>query len=454
VVAGLILIGLGVAALCATWLPGSGAWLFLGLGGAFLVARVLTGRSGYAVPAGILLGFGAFVLLTETGYIIGPEGGGVFFICLGLGFLASYAIAARPVAVWPILPGLALIGFGAFVEASTYGAAFAGFGWLAQFWPVVLVGVGAWLLVRERIPEQLRTPIAIVGTAVLILVGLLLAASAVATAGIPYARAPMPWPVGQVAFGTPPIQDTLTLSAPIDGLTSIRMVNTSGTTLVSTTASSQATVQVTRHFWNPSSPPEVRLVPAGDVLVVEAADNSGGYNDYVVSLPAAMGADVRSASGSVNVSGLSGPVHVVTSSGAIDVRDLRGATSVSSASGSIRMSNVAGDLTVSSTSGSIYGTGLSQVNSDRSTSGSINLTGDFASNAQIGSTSGSVTLGFTPNASVHIDAASLSGDVRVTGLRLMNQSTVPHGLSGDLGNGGPMVSVRTTSGGIRLIGGS
>jgi len=283
---------------------------------------------------------------------------------------------------------------------------------------------------------------------------LLLAASAVATAGIPYARAPMPWPMGQAGFGNPPIQDTLTLSAPVDGLSSIRIVNTSGTTLVGATSGSQANVKVTRHFWNASSPPEVRLVPTGDVLVVEAPDNSGGYNDYVVALPAAMGADVRSASGSVNVSGLSGPVHLVTSSGAIDVGEVRGATSVSSTSGSIHMSNAPADLSVSSTSGSIYGTGLSQVSSARSTSGSINLTGDFASNAQIGSTSGSVMLGFTPNASVHIDAASLSGDVHATGLRLMNQSTGPHGVSGDLGNGGPTISVRTTSGSIGLIGGS
>ena len=67
VVAGLILIGLGVAALCATWLPASGAWLFLGLGCAFLLARILTGRSGYAVPSGVLLGFGTFIFLTESG---------------------------------------------------------------------------------------------------------------------------------------------------------------------------------------------------------------------------------------------------------------------------------------------------------------------------------------------------------------------------------------------------
>src|SRR5579859_194012 len=65
VVAGLILVSIGLTALFAMWLPGGGAWLFLGLGAAFVVARVVANRRGYAVPAGLLLGFGAFVWLTE-----------------------------------------------------------------------------------------------------------------------------------------------------------------------------------------------------------------------------------------------------------------------------------------------------------------------------------------------------------------------------------------------------
>ena len=104
VAGGLILIALGFVALGGTWFPGRGGWLFIGLGTAFLLARVLTGRYGYAVPAGILLGFGSFVWVTETGMLFGPAAGGAFFVFLGLGFLAVYAIAARPAAVWPSCP--------------------------------------------------------------------------------------------------------------------------------------------------------------------------------------------------------------------------------------------------------------------------------------------------------------------------------------------------------------
>src|SRR5947209_7064797 len=76
VVGGLILIAVGIVVLFGTWFPAGGAWLFLGLGMAFLVARVLTGHYGYAVPAGILLGFGSFVWFSETGFLSGPGAGG------------------------------------------------------------------------------------------------------------------------------------------------------------------------------------------------------------------------------------------------------------------------------------------------------------------------------------------------------------------------------------------
>src|SRR5690242_15544696 len=46
VVAGLILIAVGIVVLFGSWFPGRGAWLFLGLSVAFLIARVMTGRPG------------------------------------------------------------------------------------------------------------------------------------------------------------------------------------------------------------------------------------------------------------------------------------------------------------------------------------------------------------------------------------------------------------------------
>jgi Toastrack DUF4097/LiaI-LiaF-like transmembrane region len=457
VVAGLILVAIGVTALFAMWFPGGGAWLFLGLGAAFALARIVTDRPGYAVPAGLLLGFGAFVWMTETGILRGAAEGGIFFVCLGIGFLLSYAIAANPRAVWPIVPGLVMIGFGAFVQATTFGVPYAQFWWLANYWPLFLVALGAWFIFRDRLPVEARTPVALIGTAVLILLGLLVAAAAVGSAGLGYPRGPLPmpvaWPVLQAPIGNPPLQDTITLSAPTDGVSAIQLANSSGTTVVRPVAASTVTVHATRHFWTEDQAPEVQLVPNGSVLIVDTSTWNGTYVDYVVETPSALGADIRSASGAVTVSGLAGPTRIVSASGAVDARDLQGATSIETASGAIRMSNVTGELRVSSASGAIRGSAIHQVAQAHSTSGAIDLGGDFASPAQIDSTSGSVSLAFAPSASVHIEASSVSGDVRASGIELTGQSTGPHSLSGNLGGGGPTVSIHTTSGSIRLTGG-
>lgn len=422
VAGGVILIALGIAVLFNTWFPAGGAWLFLGLGAAFLVARVATGRSGYAVPAGILLGFGSFVWFSEVGLLTGPGAGGMFFVFLGLGFLASYAIAGRPEAVWPVLPGVLLIGFGAFLQATMFGTPFAQYWWLAQYWPVSLIVIGVWVLIRNQIPAAARTPIAVIGASVLILIGLLVAAAGVATVATPDGRGsipmPMLWPMGQMPFGGPPIQDSLTLSAPTAGIASIRVANPSGRTVVRATEGSTISVQATRHYWSADRAPTVQLVPSNGVLVVEATPVGVGFGegtsiDYVIDAPSALGADVRAASGSIDLSGLDGPIRLETASGAVDARDLPGTTVINTASGGVRLANVSGDL-------------------------------------QVTSVSGSVTARFASSASAHIDATSVSGDVNASDLGLTSRAASGHALSGNIGSGGHAVSIHTTSGSIRL----
>lgn len=462
--AGLILIALGIVALFGTWFPAGGAFLFLGLGAAFLVARALTGRSGYAVPAGILLGFGAFVWLSDAGMLSRAGSGSIFFVCLGLGFLAVYAIAARPQAVWPVIPAIVLIGFGALIQATTFGVPYAQFWSLAQFWPLSLVAIGAWLLLRDRVPVAARTPVAMLGAGVLILVGLLVAAAGIASVGTPYARwpmqmpMPMPWPMFQVPFGNPPIQDSITVSAPANSLHSIRLVNTSGSTVVRSTSASEVTVQATRHYWTADQAPDVRLTPSNGVLIVESTPVTFGgaatYVDYLIDAPAALGADLRSASGSIAVSGFNGPVRIESASGGIDARDLQGSVVIGTASGGVRMASIDGEVQVSSASGGIVGSAVDRVRDVHSMSGGIDLGGAFATDGQIGSTSGSVVLRFTPRASAHIDANSLSGGVTASGLGLNGEVAGPHSLSGNLAAGGPTVAVRTTSGSIQLTRGS
>jgi hypothetical protein len=346
--------------------------------------------------------------------------------------------------VWPIVPGLLMIGFGAVLQGALFGAPFDRPIWLGWYWPVCLVATGLWLMFRDRIPVSARAPVAVVGATVFIVIGLLVAAAGVASVVGPYARTgnPMLWPGFQppMLLGGPPLQDTVTLSAPVGSTTSVRLVNTRGSAVMRTSGSSEVHVLATRHYWIADRIPDVRFVTSGGVLAIETTNldvagrmGSGAYVDYVVDVPASFGADVRSASGSIEVGGL------------------EGATTIQAASGSVRLTDVAGAVRVSTASGDIRGSGLARMAEARTSSGSIDLGGDFTDAAQIWTASGQVTLRLSRLVGAHVDATSTSGDISVIGLDLIDARRSTHALSGDVGTASHTVSVHTSSGDIRLI---
>jgi hypothetical protein len=440
IVGGLILIALGVAALAGNLLPTPGGVLFIGLGSAFLVARVLTGRYGYAVPAGVLLAFGAFVSLTESRLVVGREAGGLFFIILGLGFVASYVIAARPRQVWPIVPASILIGFGLFVQGWLLAWPFEQLVWLAPYWPLALIVFGMWLLLRDRMPVGFRAPMTIAGLGVLILVGFLVAAAGMATVAPASGRfVPFPaWPMMPL-FGGPQIQDTVVLSAPLAPGEILRLSNTSGRTTLRAGASQQVRVEAVRHYWPEPGPPQVGLRPSPGALIVEVTQNvrdpgaGAAYVDYLIDVPSAAGADVGSTSGDLSVSGLSGPVTARTTSGDITLTDLDG------------------PVTVETASGSVHGTGVTRIVQARSFSGTLDLAGTFTGDATVVTTSGDVTLRFEPGTSARIDASTISGMVRSSGPGMPSAVRDGRSRSVVLGSGAVPIQVRTTSGSITLL---
>src|SRR5260370_41109702 len=76
----LALITLGVVFLLSNLVPerGRGGLVVLGLGAAFLIGRVTTGRYGYAVPAGILLAIGTYISLQDPQTFQAGRRGGPF----------------------------------------------------------------------------------------------------------------------------------------------------------------------------------------------------------------------------------------------------------------------------------------------------------------------------------------------------------------------------------------
>src|SRR5438132_5697898 len=209
----LALITLGVVFLLGNLVPERGrAGLFvLGLGAAFLVGRLTTGRYGYAVPAGILMAIGAYISLQDLSGLRASafQGAGAFFVLLGLGFALTYAIGLRPWAIWPLFPATVLVGLGlALLGISALGA-LASLSWIAAYWPAALVLLGVWLLLRDSLPAPARRPIATLGGLALLAYGILAAAASMATGGA------LERTGGSPGFGPATLASTVTLDATI-----------------------------------------------------------------------------------------------------------------------------------------------------------------------------------------------------------------------------------------------
>jgi len=144
---GVILIAVGVTLFAVQLLHLDGDVVVLVIGLVFATAFVATRRYGLLVPAGILTGLGAGILLEDFGVSGEPV-----VLGLGLGFLAIYggdiltSGARAPGRWWPLIPG-AILTVIAGVE-STFGT--EGARLIQRGWPVLLVAAGAWLLLRGR----------------------------------------------------------------------------------------------------------------------------------------------------------------------------------------------------------------------------------------------------------------------------------------------------------------
>ena len=449
----LLLIGLGLVFLVGNVLTIGGGASLLGLGLIFLLARILRGNYGLAAPAGILLGLGGFVSLIESDRLPvrpdTPEAGGWFFLMLALGFVVVYVIGARPAMLWPFFPAAAMAAIGLLLLGTTRLDAFAPYLWLGAYWPLTLVAVGLWLLVRGYLPEWVRTPLALVGVLALLLYGLVILAAGLANADITSGDL-------RTLGARTPYTETVTLTQPIGPNDTFRVGNVSGRTEIRPGPTGQVRVEATKHLWAGDQALDVHLVPAGSVVTLDATRDparsfgNAPYVDYVVEVPAGVRIEANAVSGAIEIRGVDGPVQAVTTSGGIVLADLGGPATARSTSGALRIEDVRGELRAQTISGVIRSTGADSPREFATTSGRIDVTGRFAGPATVRSISGGVTIRFAAGSAARIEATTMSGDLRVTDLALADQREERHGLSGTVGAGGATVQVSTTSGDVTL----
>lgn len=160
---GLILILAGlyflVDALPGVDLPGSVFFLAVGL--ALLIARLTTGRYGLSIAGFVVFCLGAGWSAMELLKLPGMYGIVATLLSLALAFLLIHICEYRRIGHWPLLPALILLVFGVLfflvltpeineILRPYYGLIF----------PVILIALGVWLLVRGALRGRRARPTA------------------------------------------------------------------------------------------------------------------------------------------------------------------------------------------------------------------------------------------------------------------------------------------------------
>jgi len=413
----LALITLGVVFLLSNLVPeqARGGLVVLGLGAAFIAGRLTTGRYGYAVPGGILVSIGIYVIAQHLWAPRGLSASGTFFLLLGLGFGLVYIVGMRPASIWPLFPAVILLGLGVVQLGVASLGPLASWAWIAVYWPVALILLGAWLLLRESVPLPLRGPIATVGGLALLVYGVVAAAASVAAGGaLERAGVPPAPDAGQLA-------NTVTVEQPIaaDGIFTVS--NSSGSTTIRGGDGNTVRVVANSHFSFAGQPPEVSLTPSGDGLTLQASSGGRGFPfgggnvvDYTIDVPSGVSVNAQSSSGPITVTGVSGPVQLSASSGSIEATDLQ------------------------------------HLRSAQTSSGSISLEGVFTDAATVSASSGSVSIRLLPGSAIKLNVHTGNGSVEPHGLVLSNGTTRHNELTGAIGTptADAQLTVQTSSGNV------
>ncbi|HVO82054.1 MAG TPA: DUF4097 family beta strand repeat-containing protein [Terriglobales bacterium] len=165
--------------------------------------------------------------------------------------------------------------------------------------------------------------------------------------------------------------------------------------------------------------------------------------------------DLESGSGDMRLTGITGETRLHTGSGDVDVRDLSGAFSAEAGSGDIRLdSKGGGDVQAHTGSGNIELRGVKGTLRVEAGSGDVSVEGTQTGTWELRTGSGNVDLRLPADAAFDLEASTSSGKVdtsRPVTMTVQGDLQRAHrSLHGKVNGGGPLLTVHTGSGDVRI----
>lgn len=221
---------------------------------------------------------------------------------------------------------------------------------------------------------------------------------------------------------------------------------------------------------------EIRIESNGNDVVAEAKRKGSGWNffnsdrnlsiSFVVYTPSGASVSANTSGGSVSARSLNNRVSLRTSGGSVNVSDMSGEIDMRTSGGSLNIENVNGTLNGTTSGGSINVANLSGIADLRTSGGSIRL--DRVSAKVSANTSGGGISGDFLTFDEDIELRTSGGSIRVQlpfvvdfdlDLRGMRVNTELRNFTGEfernrvkgrIGNGGPMLTARTSGGSVSV----
>jgi len=267
----------------------------------------------------------------------------------------------------------------------------------------------------------------------------------------------------------------------------VTIVNIAGFITVTPGSGDEVTIEALKHTRGPAAElASVRILvderPGRvDVRTDHTARSDRAWVDYTVTVPASVGVDLKSVSGTIKVSGVQGIVRLETISGNITTASTPRVESAKTVSGDVELTDASTDaeLTATSVSGTVRARGikvraldlgtisgdvvLSNVACDRlgvrSVSGSVEYSGALSKGGRydINSHSGSVRLTLATDTGFELNATSFSGTIRsdlpvtIGPTTARNDRRRPgpgHSTHAMFGDGSATLTIRTFSGDV------
>ncbi len=187
-------------------------------------------------------------------------------------------------------------------------------------------------------------------------------------------------------------------------------------------------------------------VPKG-VLVTRVETSTGKIGVAEVSGDV----DAETATGEIQIRKVAGFVRALTSTGTIKVAEVSGDVNAKTATGDIQIHKVAGFVKAVTSYGKIDITGVGGLSGAWTDTGKISVeVPAIRDNLEIRSSTGSITVFFSPEIAGKLEASTSNGQIAYEDLPLTINEISKHKLTGKLGEGGGRINIKTSTGSISL----